>query len=181
MRAILSAGLAIMAVGWADTRVNADSQIVADFMKRVSDYQQMEKGLEDKLPKLRETDSLRAIAHEQHALAGAIREARKNARQGDIFTPKISSEFRRLAGLAMQGNNAARILKSLQDSEPVKIPLRVGDAYPSDVPQQSTPPTLLMNLPALPRDLQYRLSGKTLILLDSKANLVVDLMPNAIQ
>jgi hypothetical protein len=164
----------------ADTRVNADSLIVQDFSKRVADYEQMVKSLDQKLPRLKVTGSQVSIEEHQHDLAQAVREARKAAKPGDIFTPQISAEFRRLTGLAMQGADAARIRKSLQDSEPVQFQLKVNDAYPTGVPQQSTPPTLLMNLPPLPSSLQYRLLGSTLILLDSNSNLVVDLMRNAL-
>jgi hypothetical protein len=170
----------IALAAYADDRVNADAQITADFTKRVGDYQQLEKTLEDKLTKLKSTGSERTIQDHEHALAKAIREARKDAKAGDIFTPPICVEFRRLTGLAMVGNNTARVHKSLQDSEPVQMQLKVGDSYPTGVPEQSTPPTLLLNLPPLPPNLAYRLLGTTLILLDAKANIVVDLMPDAI-
>ena len=168
-------------VACADDRVNADAQIAADFTKRVADYQQMEKTLENKQPRLRATGSQRTIQDHEHKLAKAIREVRRNAKRGDVFTPPICGEFRRLTGLAMVGGNTARVHKSLQDSEPVQMQLNVGDSYPSGVPEQSTPPTLLLNLPALPPGLEYRLLGPTLILLDTKANIVVDLMPDAIR
>lgn len=170
----------IVVACYADTRVNPDAAIIEDFTKRISDYTQLQKSLDGKLPRLKSTGSQVTISEHQHDLARALREARKEAKAGDIFTPPISAEFRRLTGLAMQGADNSRIRKSLQDSEPVKFSLKVGDSYPAGVPTQSTPPTLLMNLPPLPPELQYRLLGSTLILLDAKANLVVDLMPNAI-
>jgi hypothetical protein len=176
--AMTVATMATLAI--ADTRVNADALIVQEFSKRIVDYEQMVKALDQTLPRLKVTGSQLSIEVHQHALAEAIREARKTAKPGDIFTPQISAEFRRLTGLAMQGADAARIRKSLQDSEPVQFQLKVNDAYPSGVPQQSTPPSLLMNLPPLPSSLQYRLLGSTLILLDSNSNLVVDLMRNAL-
>jgi hypothetical protein len=45
---------------------------------------------------------------------------------------------------------------------------------------QSTPPTILMNLPRLPPELEYRINGRALVLRDTNANLVVDLIPDAI-
>jgi hypothetical protein len=41
------------------------------------------------------------------------------------------------------------------------------------------PPTLLAVLPELPKGLEYRLIGKTLILYDADASLIVDFIPNA--
>jgi hypothetical protein len=43
------------------------------------------------------------------------------------------------------------------------------------------PPSLLLNLPKLPEGLEYRFVGRNLILYDSKANLIVDILRNAIR
>ena len=42
------------------------------------------------------------------------------------------------------------------------------------------PPDVLKQLPALPKDLEYRFVTKHLILFDARSNLVVDVLPNAI-
>jgi hypothetical protein len=169
-------------LAWAGTppAVNPDSAITSDFTKRVSDYQSLRKNSESKLPRLKTTGSSTVIDDHQHDLSRAIRQARKDAKQGDIFTPPICAEFKRLAGLAMQGGSAWRVTKSLANAEPIKFKLKVNDAFPPGVPQQSMPPTLLQNLPPLPPELQYRLLGSTLVLLDIKANLVVDLAPDVL-
>ena len=60
----------------------------------------------------------------------------------------------------------------------MQLQLRVNDSYPSKVPLQSTPPTLLMNLPKLPEELEYRLVGRSLVLRCAKGNLIVDFIPN---
>jgi hypothetical protein len=80
----------------------------------------------------------------------------------------------------MQGKDASHVRQSLQHAEPVRVRLVVNTAYPSGVPLQSTPPTLLMNLPPLPPELDYRVVGNNLVLRDAKANLVIDFVPNVI-
>ena len=103
------------------------------------------------------------------------------ARQGDIFTPEISAEFRRLIGITRQGPEAQRIHESLKHAEPLRPrPLRVNAAYPAKVPLQSTPPSLLLNLPKLPPELEYRVVGHDLILRDIEANLIVDFIVNVV-
>jgi hypothetical protein len=42
------------------------------------------------------------------------------------------------------------------------------------------PPTLLQKLPRLPDELAFRIIGSTLLLIDHKANLIIDFMLNAI-
>jgi hypothetical protein len=163
--------------------VNPDAAIVQDFQKRVADYQKLHKTVEAKLPRLKKTPSQEKIEHHEKELAHEIREARRSAHQGDIFSPEISSEFRRLIALAMQGQNAGRVEKSLKSAEPdvrVQVRVEVNHKYPSDVPLQSTPATLLGNLPKLPPELEYRVVGHYLVLLDSKCNLIVDFIANAI-
>ena len=70
--------------------------------------------------------------------------------------------------------------QSLRRSEPVAVPLRVNESYPESVPLQTTPPSLLRNLPKLPPELEYRVVGRALVLRDTGANLIVDLLPNAL-
>jgi len=163
--------------------VNPDSLIAQDFENRVADYVKIHKLAEAKVPSLKPTDSPASIAVREDGFARAIRAARPGARQGDIFTPAISAEFRRLIAITMRGRNAARIRASLAHAEPVDPQIAVNGSYPmrAGVPLQSTPPTLLLNLPQLPHEVEYRIVGRSLVLRDVKANLIVDFMPRAIQ
>jgi hypothetical protein len=69
----------------------------------------------------------------------------------------------------------------MQQDTPFKvIPLHVNDLFPEDLPLTTTPPTLMLKLPELPPELVYRFVGHDLILRDIKAELVVDLIPNAL-
>jgi hypothetical protein len=142
--------------------VNADAAIVQDFEKRIADYQKLRKSVEGSLPRLKKTENPEKIERHEHELGRKIREARGPAGQGAIVTPEIGAEFKH--------------------AEPVHLSksLRVNHSYPEHLPLQSTPPTLLDNLPKLPPDLEYRVVGHDLILRDAKANLIVDLLPNAV-
>ncbi len=160
--------------------VNRDAAIVQDFEKRVADYAKLRHTLESDSPALKSTESQEKIVHHEHELARKIRKAREHAKEGDIFSPPIAAEFRRLIALAMQGADGPHIHESLRNAEPVLIKLRINQAYPSNIPLQSTPPTILMNLPKLPPECDYRLTGRDLVLRDSKANLIVDIVPDAI-
>ena len=44
--------------------------------------------------------------------------------------------------------------------------LKVNATYPDDTPLPTTPPQVLMNLPKLPEQLEYRIVGKNLIIRD---------------
>ncbi len=160
--------------------VNPASATLADFSRRVDEYAKLHRSLAKDDAALRQSRSFAEIREHADTLAEKLREKRAEARPGDIFTPETAAEFRRLLGATVQGNQGARIEKSMERAEPVKVPLHVNGVYPASIPLQSTPATLLANLPVLPHEVEYRIVGHTLVLLDPAANLVVDYLPNAI-
>ncbi len=165
----------------AQQKVNRSSAILADFSRRVEDCMKVRKAAASQLPALKPTNSPEKIQNRQRALARGIREARREARQGDIFAPEIAAEFRRLIGDAMHGPHGARIRESLRSGSPVAPqPVSVNASYPAAEPLQSTPPSLLASLPDLPHGMDYRLVGRCLILRDVEANLILDFIPNVI-
>ena len=59
--------------------------------------------------------------------------------------------------------------------------IRINGTYPEDKPLSTVPPNILAVLPRLPDDIQYRFLGRHLILLDTRANVILDRIPFAIQ
>jgi hypothetical protein len=155
--------------------VAPNAAIVQDFQKRVAGYLQLRKSIESNLPKLKATSSQEKISHHGVELRHAVREARKDAQPGEVFTPEISAEIRRLIAIAMHPDGP-EIRQSLRSAEPVQLHLAINEKYPDGVPLQTTPPSLLENLPALPPEIEYRITGQDLVLLDAKANLVIDII-----
>jgi hypothetical protein len=165
----------------AGDAVNQDSAVLKDFSRRIADYVKLHKNVRSEIHRLQPTNSPAAIGRYQHQFAHRVREERRGVAQGNMFTPAVAAEFRRLIGIAMQGSEAARIRSSLANAAPVRLKaLRVNHEYPADAPLQSTPPSLLLNLPSLPQELEYRVVGRNLVLLDVDCNLIVDFVPNAI-
>jgi hypothetical protein len=56
----------------------------------------------------------------------------------------------------------------------------VNDVLPDNIPLTTTPPTLMLKLPELPPELAYMFVGRDLVLKDNRAELVVDLITNAL-
>jgi hypothetical protein len=151
------------------------------FLKRAKDYI----GKEHALPadKLKPTADIAVLDQERQALRQALQQSRPNAKQGDFFTPPIAAVFRKVLAQTLSGHAGAKIKASLSHAEPTApTKLVVNSAYPNadGQPIQSVPPTLLLNLPVLPKGLEYCLAGKTLALRDTDANMVVDILPNAL-
>lgn len=176
----IAAALLIAGAVWAvadPPPVNPDAAVIDDFETRLKAYLNLRGNVESQIGRLKPTSSAGAISRHEREMRHRIREARRDARQGDIFSPPVAAEIRRLIGLAMQAQNAKHIEQSLQHSEPVRVNVRVNDTYPEAVPLQSTPPTLLENLPKLPDGIEYRINGRDLLLLDAKARLILDIVP----
>jgi hypothetical protein len=180
-RLVLSLPYLALAAAQQPDVVNPDSAVLKEFNRRVSDYVKVHKDAQSAAHRLKPTGSQQAIKEHEHQFAERIRAARQGAAQGNIFAPEIAQEFRRLVSVTMRGPQAARIRRSFESAAPVHLrTLRVDSAYPSTVPLQSTPPSLLLNLPPLPPQVEYRVAGHSLVLRDTEANLVVDFIPNAI-
>lgn len=177
---VLIAIFVLRAQARSNQPVNQGALLSQDFEQHVSEYLKVRKAAEAGMAKLKPTGSPAQIAQHERELASGIREARPHARQGDIFTPEISAEFRHVIEITMRGSDAARIKQSLKSAEPVHLRLGVNDTYPASVPLQSTPPALLLNLPKLPAQVEYRVVGHDLLLRDVGANLIVDWIPAAI-
>jgi len=161
-------------------QVNADSALQQDFQKRIGAYTQLRKDAESRLAKLKTTPEQEKISRHEDELRRAIVDARKNTAQGDIFTPEITAEFRRLISQSMESGAKRPIGQSLRHAEPVHLTVHANQRYPQHLPLQSMPPSLLQNLPRLPAEIEYRITGRDLILLDVKASLVIDVLPNVL-
>lgn len=160
---------------------NPDSLVIMEFENRVKEYVKLHKKAQAEMLPLKPTDSASLIDQRQHQLANKIRGARSQAKPGQIFFPEVTRLFRRLIATAFQGANAAQVRASLRHAEPVGgLHLSVNAEYPERTPLQSTPPSILLNLPDLPPELDYRIVGRDLVLRDVGANMIVDYMPDAI-
>ena len=64
---------------------------------------------------------------------------------------------------------------------PGEFPYAINNAYPKDQPLSSVPASMLNVLPRLPPDVWYRFLGRDLILHDSKANVILDRIDDAVR
>jgi|SRR5688572_12646220 len=163
--------------GTPDFRVQVWGYIVADFSTRVWSYSELRSKLEEGLPPLTVTDDPAEIRRAVHARARRIRAARAGAQEGEIFTPTISVEFRKVLLLEMNASTWAAIM----DDNPGEFSSQINGTYPEDKPLSTMPPNILAVLPRLPDDIEYRFVGRHLILLDTRASVILDRIPYAIE
>jgi len=157
--------------------VKGDAEVLADFKERLDQYVALRNKVDDGAPKLKRTDDPSKIRVAQQTLAERVRAARSTARQGDIFTPDIGTYLRRL--LRPEAGDP-ETKASIKDDNPGTIPFKVNGEYPDKETLSTVPPNVLLTLPRLPDDIEYRFVGKHMILRDVRANLIIDYMLNAI-
>lgn len=162
-------------------RVDPNEEIFAEFTKRVDDYVALRNRLADSVGPLDPNSSQNEIASRSTKLANAIIAARQSAKQGDILTPEAAT----IIGTLIQqeyDRRPARVLETRGDAQeelPDFTP-QVNQLYPTGYPLATFPASLLPVLPRLPKELEYRIVSRYLILRDVEANVTVDIMPHAI-
>ena len=171
--------LFIPSLGWSQ-RKQAEQTPIADFDQRLGAYMKIHKAAQEGVGRVGTTKSAEQLNDQRRAIADGILSRRKNAAQGDIFTTQIAAELRRLIQVNLKHKSNAVRTSIKSDEQGPKPVVRVNGPYPESAPLETMPPTLLMALPKLPAELDYRLIGTTLILRDNAANLIIDMMPNAI-
>lgn len=158
----------------------ADAAALETMNDRLKAYVQIHKDLEAGLPKLPEEATPEQIDKHQRVLEQKMRDARKNAKQGELFTPEAEPVIRRLLVSVFEGAEGRELKAGILDENPVGMKLTVNMRYPDTVPISTMPPEVLQTLPALQEDMEYRFVGRHLILLDSHAHVIADFIENAI-
>ena len=162
---------------------NPDAVVLADFNARLDRYIKLQRALLKEAP-LKETDNSADIVASQEVLAAKLRNIRKDAKQGDIFSPEVAALFKRLIAPELKGAEGRETKQSLseEDGETAQVNLKVNAAWPPTEVLTTMPANILANLPQLPMDVEYRISAKRhLVLRDVDANIIVDFIYNAIR
>ena len=112
------------------------------------------------------------------ALAQEIRRARRSAHQGDIFTPDVAERFRRTIQAALRNEEMEHIRRAAAEQRAVE--LTINEGYPPGAEGATLPGCLGRIFPPLPEGLEYQFVGRSLVLWDARAAIVVDYLPGAI-
>jgi hypothetical protein len=177
---IAAAGMAVLFAaapsGQAQTTVNKDAAAIADFAKRVSAYAAFEKKLDATLGEPAQGSPPQAYLDHQRALAKLLQKERAGARPGDLCPKPMREIVRKLIASVFRAPGGTQVRKSILDENPGNMVLRINSEYPDDAPFATVPPQILEGLPRLPDILEYRFIGKRLLLIDSHARVVADIV-----
>ena len=165
----------------ASTLSPKDKVIFAAFEKRVKGYSKLREDLEGKMPKLSKEAKPEEIETHKKQFQERVRGARSTAKHGDLFTPEAAVLIRTIIKDEFKGRERVELRDTvLRESDTKAVPLRVNYPYPESQELLEMPPTLLLRLPQLPKQLRYRFVGRSMLLVDRENGLIVDYMTNAL-
>ncbi len=160
-----------------------DSDGLVAFARAADNYAFMHRRLERRLPVVEVNANPETIRRAIDAMATAVRAARPDARQGEMFNPLVLVAIRtriaralRAHGMTAADVRAAELAEGVDSSA---VTLKVNGAFPWLIGTAMVP-CVIEALPPLPPELQYRIVGRDLVLLDVHAGLVVDILPLAL-
>jgi hypothetical protein len=151
---------------------------MTQFVNRVYDYVEVHRqaaaGIEQPL-----CSDPEELARQADALATAIRIARPRAKEGHIFTMAASEMFRmKIAALVRRTNFDVPAFLDRHWGEDGEMDVHVFGALPwrTHLALQA----FIRELPELPPELEYQFVGRHLVLVDVGANMVVDVLRDAL-
>lgn len=154
--------------------------IASEFEQRVRAYTKQRESIEATLPTLPKAASAEQIAAHKKALLNGVLAARKVTSRGSIFTPESEKYIRSVIAATYTGRDRMELRKELSEAENATVPVKVNAVYPESAELLEMPPTLLMALPQLPKQVRYRFVGTSLLIVDRESHLIVDYMTNAL-
>lgn len=157
-----------------------DKKIISDFEQRAKEYTKLRESLEEKLPKLSKDATAEQIEAHKAALQKSVQSARVGAKQGEIFTPAATELIRKIIKEEFKGKERIELRETVLEADTKGIPLKINFPYPDSKEQIEMPPTLLLALPQLPKQLRFRFVGRSLLLVDRENALIIDYMTNAL-
>ena len=180
--------LAAVAIAGA-LAASGDEPKVPEFRAKVKSYTDLVDRLDKDLGRLPDRAGPEQINAHKRALAAAVKQARAAAKPGEIFVASEQPVFKSILKTETRGKEGAPARKTIAEDNPKTpdpghktppVTLAVNATYPDGAPRSTTPPTILLRLPKLPENVEFRFVGKALVLYDPRANLIVDFIPNAL-
>lgn len=179
---VLACGL-LIALSVAFSHGQENWAPVRTFTAAVDNYVAMHRRVERSIGPIQLNSTAETINRFIERMAAAVRAERADAKQGDLFSAAVAPEFRRRIsdallehGFTVADVRAEELAEGI-DSERVR--LNVNGTFPWAL-SVTMFPCVLEALPPLPSELQYRIVGSNLLLVDVHASLIVDILPSAL-
>ena len=175
-------GAVVLAVAVTAEQPPQTAAVFQQYQRNVENYMALRDEAADTVAPLSISPDAKEILDWVKALAQAICARRLDARVGDVFSIEVRPAFRTLIAASVRANQDT-VAELMERNNAEVIPGSPRPSINKPFPWQrgaAMPPYLLAALPPLPRELQYRIVDRDLLLLDVDANLVIDILENAL-
>lgn len=174
---ILVLGLGALPQPFPVSQIDSAAELKA-FQVRLDQYVEVHRRLEGPLPPLVAAPDMGEVRRLMDALRMSIRAERRQHAAGTLIGPGMAAVLRGITASTLTLEDITEMSAELDEHTPPGMPFpRVNEALPEGAPFCLIPPQLLRVLPRLPPELRYVVVRKALVIWDSHADLVVDLVP----
>ena len=159
-----------------------EAPVLETFNQRLDAYMRVHNEVERKLSLQWSFDDAEDMFEAIEAMQDGIRAVRPDAQRGAIFSAEVGALIRtRLeARLAACHQTVEELLAFINEERlPGARKPSINEPFPWEL-GSAMMPSVLPALPALPDELQYRFADRDLVLIDIHADLVVDILVNAL-
>ncbi|MDQ5844529.1 MAG: hypothetical protein M3539_04465 [Acidobacteriota bacterium] len=157
-----------------------EKKIVAAFNRHVKDYIKQRDLARKKLPALSKEATPEQIEAYQKSFVERLRGMRAGTKQGYIFKPDFTEYVRTTIKTEFPPRDKAEIMQTILEADTKGVPLKVNYPFPESKELTQIPPTLLLKLPTLPKEVKFRFVGRHMLLVDTDSGLIVDYTLNAL-
>ena len=158
---------------------------LAEFVGQVEEYARLHRSAALSLAPFQARRSATELWAREKLLADTIRARRPQAQEGDLFTAAVRPVLVGIVQRYLSSPEGAPSRDSIMSDNPVTetpltpVVLAVNGSYEPAASFATMPATLLMRLPNLPEEVEYRFVGKHLLLRDTSANIILDYILDA--
>lgn len=183
--AVLGLLLGTPSLLWASGRqaasvAPAEPAAIKQFDTAIAKYMAMRRQLRTEVAGPVKNSSSSQVTNASDALAGAITRARQDARVGSIFAPPVAAVIKQRIADAVRTEHLASVLADIDDEGKSSVDPKVHLRLPVSAQMATMPASVLKVLPPLPKELEYRILGRYLIIRDVDASLILDYIPAAV-
>lgn len=157
-----------------------EKQLVKAFDRHVKDYLKQRGAVKKKLKPLSKDATPEEIDSYQKSFVKELQAMRAGTKQGYIYSRQFTEYVRSVIKTEFPAKDKAEIKEAILEADTKGVPLKVNYPYPESKELSQVPPTLLLKLPQLPKEVKYRFVGRHLLLVDSDNSMIVDYTLNAL-
>ena len=177
---IFVCSLSLVSAAGQTTAAPNDAAAVKQFDAAIANYMTLRRKLQTEVRGPVKDSSSTQLTDATDALAAGIQRSRKDVRAGTIFGEPIATVIKRRIADTVRTENLVAVLADIDDEGTAGPAPKVHLRLPVTAQMATMPPALLKVLPPVPKELEYRILGRYLILRDVDASLILDYIPVAV-